>query len=81
MTATAILTFGFMLETSADCMQFLNWLVRVLDLREVEWCGFLTPAVRTGADFCYGLVRLVDSYAILCNQVARAKYLTGFGYL
>ena len=57
-----------MLRTSADCMHFLNLLVRILDLREVDWCGFLTPAVRTGADFCYGPVRLVDSHAILCNQ-------------
>ena len=56
-------------------------LVRIFDLREVEWCGFSACVerigadflsawcglVRTGADFCYWLVRLVDSRATLCS--------------
>ena len=48
---------------------YLNWLVRVSDLREAEWCGFLTRAVRAGADLRYELVRLVDSFAIVCSLV------------
>ena len=56
-------------------------LVLIFDLREVKWCGFSSclewvgadfwsawcGLVRTGADFCYWLVRLVDSRATLCS--------------
>ena len=59
-------------------------LVLIFYLREVEWCGFSSclervgadfwsawcGLVRTGADFCYWLVRLVDSRATLCSLAA-----------
>ena len=52
-------------------MVYLNWMVRVSNLHEVDWCGFLAPTVRTGADFRYWLVHLVDPSAILCNYDPR----------
>ena len=79
MTATVSLIFGFMSWTSADCMVHLYWLVRVSDLREVQWCGFLAPAVWTGANFCYGLVPLVNFNAILCNLGMSPVHLLFWG--
>ena len=43
-----------------------NW-VRITGLCGADRCGFLAFVVRTGADFCFRLVRLVGSCAILCS--------------